>query len=263
MLARLPDVSDPLPRRTARADQAAAAGFVSYRFDPPQTAHREAQRGESSSSAASPQPHKSTTAAAAQPHLLERGARGARAATSPILPRSDPFAIPRISLHERLAPVLQFLFLFALFTLAGTWILTTARHARTENELTEPAATAVHQSLGTKTLTPAVDILDPPPAVPTAAGPLGNKTPRTGLRARPADSAAGDDPQSALDSAASASRFTSMNWQLLPQVQTVDESPLADEQPPATPPCMARLSGTILATPTQQAHHDDNQSGLY
>jgi hypothetical protein len=200
---------------------------------------------------------------------LQRSTRDARRGTSPILPRSDPFAIPRASLHETLAPVVHFLFLFILFTVAGTWILTTAQRTEPESDFAEPATAAAQQSLEPQTLTSPSKAIESPAGTPTAAGPLGTKTPRTGLRPRTGNRSMIPNPQSSVAPEPSASRLAQGKWRLLPQIQTADRHRIevgddpARSDEPAAPPAVARLTGSILAAPTQQANHDDNQSSLH
>jgi hypothetical protein len=253
---------------------------VSYRFDPPQSDERGARMAISAGSTGIQRPERLGSHAPAEPHILRRTARESRGA-SPILPRSDPFAIPSARLHERLAPVLHFLFLFALFTAAGTWILTTSRRTEPNVEFTEPASAAAQPSLEPQTLTaPSNKIIEPPTSTPTAAGPLGTMTPRTGLRATPDGRPADDNPQATTARDAAAPRVADAGSQPLPRARTRDleqagggdaparrDGPAREDGPDVgpdeAPSAVARLTGSILSAPTQQAHHDDQRSSLH
>jgi hypothetical protein len=176
--------------------------------------------------------------------------------------------------------VLHFLFLFALFTAAGTWILTTSRPTDPPGEITEPASAAAQPSLEPQTLTAPSKIIEPPTSTPTAAGPLGTMTPRTGLRATPDGRPADDNPQATTARDTDAPQVADARSQPLPQTRTRDreqaggrdaaahEDAQAREDAPArrdveAPPAVARLTGSILSAPTQQAHHDDQRSSLH
>jgi hypothetical protein len=93
------------------------------------------------------------TSRAHQPHVFERSraalrqSRGTRR-DSPILPRTDPFAIPRRRILDSLAPFLQFAMLVALFTAAGTWI------QMNRFQRTPAAKPADEQRVGQALLTP-------------------------------------------------------------------------------------------------------------
>lgn len=260
VLAQLPDVSDQLASVSPRSNRAAAAGFVSYRFDPPENADRGTDRRREMAESAG---------LATQPHIMQRPTTARNRKESPILPRSNPFAIPAASVEDTLAPVARFLFLFALFTAIGTAILTISRRAEPINDVAEPATAAAQQSLEPQMLKPQSNLLEAPTAPPTAAGPLGTPAPRTGFRIKPDERPAIQSPQSAVAPDASALHTADASGEVVPQVRTSDGPRAGVEDDPtrwegsAAPPAVARLSGTILAAPTQQAHHDDNQSSLH
>ncbi len=256
VLARLADVSDQLttaPMRSRRA--AASAGLINYRFDPPQGA----RVGDDPTGAAE----------RTQPHVFQRLPRR----VSPILPHSNPFAIPATGLWDRVAPTVRFLVWFALFTVVGTMLLTISRRDTPASKSVrpqissgtgprarlsaEPAAEAL------KSLEPAVSASERTKAVPTAVGPLGviprsenpnpQSTPATTVEPLPAGTS--DHP--------------------LPQVQTFDPQSIGVEGASAQPKMVgddparvgesngqstvARLSGYVLPAPARQASHDDNQ----
>ena len=271
VLARLPDVSEQALRGLPRSTRAAAAGFVSYRFDPPENAERGVGDADSAARARTGRLGETVDSRPGQPHIVQRANQDVRRGKSPILPHSNPFAIPRTSLHDTLAPVVRFLLLFVLFTAIGTTILTMTRRAEPVNADAEPAATVAQPSLELQNLEPPNQIIETPTAPPTAAGPLNTKTPRTGLRPKTGNRSAIENPQSAVVPAPPAPRIADANR--LPQVQTTDRqsSGVGDDPARSYDPARednsavptARLSGSILAIPTQQAHHDDNESSLH
>jgi hypothetical protein len=266
VLARLPDVSARLPDGGApRSNRTAAAGFVSYRFDPPQTAEHGAAAVTARS--AKPQPFgKAMSAGPAKPHITPRSARGQWHRESSVLPHSDPFAIPRTSLRDRLAPVIRFLVLFALFTAVGTSVLRSGRQATPANELSEPSTAATEKSFETPTLPARADEIEAPNALPTASGPLGTKSPRMGARPKQQGSSARENSQSAIGPASSAARSAASDPKRLPPSLGVRASGPNDgrlENNPVPPPALARLPGYILEAPAQQAYHDQNQSSLH
>ena len=143
VLARLPDVSAELLR------QRPAAGRVGYRFDPPENSARGSRIGEADASRV-PLKHEliysPQTTRTRQPHVFERGRTADRQARlprreSPILPRSNPFALPRRRMFDSIAPVLRFLTLFALFTAAATWFQVARERNEAMNMPSEPDAT--------------------------------------------------------------------------------------------------------------------------
>jgi hypothetical protein len=248
VLARLPDVTGQLSKLPAHASRAAAAGFVSYRFD--------------SAQSAPPGLRSTDRAANAAPHMLRRPAGAVRRDESPILPQSNPFAIPRTSLQDAIAPIINFLLLFVLFTAAGTWILSTRRQAEPA-DAAEPPRTAVQQPLERQMLEPQSEEIEQPVAAPTAAGPLGSHAPRTGLRIKNSSDAPIGNSQSSTAPASFRPRGAAENSGLSPQSAALDVQDTAGAAPSCDPPAVARLSGSILAAPAQQAHHDDNQPGLH
>jgi hypothetical protein len=258
VLAQLLDVSEQLSRVASPSKRAAAAaGFVSYRFDPPQRTDSAAS-GSTARLAKSPSRERSATTSPAEPHILGRSSDRSRRDDSPILPRSNPFAIPSVSLLDAMAPAIRFLLLFALFTAAGTWIMSNRRQAEPVRDISEPTTTAAQPALDLPILKPSEPI-EPPAAGPTAAGPLGDKAPRTGWRDRQSKQLPKKNSHSAVGPT-SAPPVTDANWQLVPQVQASDPP-----QPTATddvsgPPALARIAGYILAAPAQQAEHDDEPS---
>jgi hypothetical protein len=178
VLARLPDVSAELLRERP------AAGRVGYRFDPPESAERGSRTGEADVSRVplrqaliySPQATRPS-----QPHVFERGRTADRAVRfprrkSPILPRSNPFALPRQRMFDSIAPVLRFLTLFALFTVAATWFQVARERNQATSKPAEPGTTTAQEPAA-----PAAKTADRPAKAPTSAGPV-STTPEAGTR---------------------------------------------------------------------------------
>lgn len=246
VLARLPDVSLPAAQNANPSKRANAAGFVEYRFDPPQA-----------------QPTKT------QAHALRRDKPRKYRRTgrpSPVLPNTNPFAIPAITLRDRLAPLIRFAVMFTLFTVLGTLLLRGLRREPSDSGAAHPPLTRdplpIRQQLTTEptgtepqpSTETAFRLVEPPkPNAPTATGPAG--IPRGATK----------PPVEQTGSAIGPPQIVELP-QLLPQVQT-SSSPThsAAESvrlPRASGPApMARLTGDVL--PQRQAHHDDDQSRLY
>ena len=171
VLARLPDVTADLPIQ--RPATQPSAGKVGYRFDPPQNADFGSRTAtpEHVAEVRTPKlrpPNTSQKNRPPQPHVFDRGRSADRQARSPrrespILPRSNPFALPRRRLVDSFTPVLRFLTLVALFTAAGTWVQVVGRHSRPESESMEPPKTASQPPMSS----PGRSI---PPAQPTCSG---------------------------------------------------------------------------------------------
>jgi hypothetical protein len=146
ILARIPDVertARPAPRVESPPQRASG-----IRIDPP-TARGPAGRHVMERAVTQATHRRRRTESA---HDL--GRRQAPA-TSKILPAGNPFDGPSERLQDSMAPIVRFLLLFALFTAAGTFILTIGESSRTvEAERTAPMAA-----------------IDPAIAVPTALEP--------------------------------------------------------------------------------------------
>jgi hypothetical protein len=183
VLAQLPDMSGELP--IAKPAQRTAPQLAGYRFDPPQATDRRVRETQKDASQfrtlkselvyapRSPRP--------LQPHVFDRARTAQRQKStfrreSPILPRSNAFAIPRRGLFDVLAPALQFALLVALFTAAGTWLqLTIFRDREALDRLEGAKAALQHPS------TPSAKTVSRPMSAPTAIGPVGT-TPESGPR---------------------------------------------------------------------------------
>jgi hypothetical protein len=258
VLARLEDVSDQLAASSPRSKQAAAAGFVTYRFDPPQRAAAES-RG--SAKAPADIHAASHTLSRSMPHMANR-ARGPRRRPSQILPKNNPFEFPRLSLQEKIAPAIQFLVLFALFTAVGTTLLSIDWHGEQASEAIAPAAVNAPHSVAPRTATAPSDAVDTHSKGPTAAGPLGGTTPKPKLRARANISTTNEAPHRVASHAPAASPVVPQTE--LPKVRTSESTGVSTTSQAAPPPeSIARLPGYILEAPPQQANHDQNKSGLY
>ena len=287
VLARLPDVTDYLPAAGPQADRRTQKGPLDYRFDPPEQAggglrpdrHVDLDASElPSPSAAGSSSHRPP-----QPHLFQRAGRGDYAARaprgeSPILPRSDPFALPASSLPDTLAPVVRFLVLVALFTAAGTMVLSMGKRNQTPPDEVRRTSTAVRQSL--EPVLPSVSAApssDEAFAAPSSIGPVGAEgapevelPPDVTVTASAnassklipqadvtAAHSARQTPETALDSAAPAfdpplPPMAGAQAGALPQVRI--------SEPPAA---VARLPGTIHEIPTRQAKNGDDEPSIY
>src|SRR6185503_2186059 len=112
-------------------------GATSYRFDPPQTGDAQAQsaiyRDIRRDTASTDTQSGGKTLRTHQPHVFDRGRVADRKTSprreSPILPSSNPFAIPRAGLLDSVAPAVRFLTMVVLFTAAATWFQMLTRHA--------------------------------------------------------------------------------------------------------------------------------------
>jgi hypothetical protein len=172
VLARLPDVSDEPAAQSARA---VAFGATNYRFDHPE---------ESQAKSAT---HKLITATGAnqktglshQPHAFgrQRVHRRVPRRESPVLPRSNPFAIPSTRLVDTLAPALRFVTLVVLFTAAGIWLQSMSNRPATTNSHSKE----LPQTASEVPTAPTANTIAPEPPRPTAAGPL-ETSPQSGAR---------------------------------------------------------------------------------
>lgn len=171
VLARLPDVSAELLR------QRPAAGRVGYRFDPPEAPEQASSVPLRNELVYAPQ-----TTRQMQPHVFERGRTTERQARSrhresPVLPRTNPFALPRRRMVDSFAPVLRFLTLVALFTAAATWIQVIRQNNSAAHQPAEPRGTTAQERSE-----PAGKTAERPNSkMPTAVGPV-NGTPEAGTR---------------------------------------------------------------------------------
>jgi hypothetical protein len=166
-------------------------------------------------------------------------------------------------LQDALAPVIRFLVLFALFTAAGTWFLTSTRPAESDRGNSEPQTTVAQPTLTPQQLNPEDNVIESSAVLPTATGPLGTKAPRTGWRNRNGKQTPRQNPQSAVGPTTSASRIAGLDSDLLSEGATNGPSDEFYENESASPPAIARLPGYILASPAKQAHHDRDESSLH
>jgi hypothetical protein len=166
VLARLPDVSNEAQADRARTQS--KPGGAMHRFDPPQS-----QSANQTSASRTP-----PTATASQPHFERKrpaAPRGIPRRVSPILPKSDPFAIPSSRLIDSLAPAVRFMTMVALFTAAGIWLQMKGHNNQAAPSI-EPATTAQRRAAA-----PAKNAGDHTTPAPTATGPI-EKLPQTGAR---------------------------------------------------------------------------------
>jgi hypothetical protein len=184
VLARLPDVSAEL--QLQRSEKKAGSGGVGYRIDPPQTKDSRPTAASSEHRAQfttlkSELIYAPTTSRPHPPHVFGRRRSAPRPKPvarreSPILPRSNPFAIPSKRLIDSIAPVIQFLLLVALFTAACTWVQV-AKVGRTgATKPNQPPTTTAQEPA-----VPAAKTAERAAAAPTSAGPVGS-TPEPNTR---------------------------------------------------------------------------------
>lgn len=263
VLARLADVSAP-SSTDARSSRAAAAGFVDYRFDTPAGSSDEFARPE-------PQPHVFKRSAPSEHRTRPFGG------PSRALPGSNPFAIPSITLLERLAPLVHFLVLFILFTAAGTFLMSGRRGQSTNQHTPAPGRAVATPPENHPRLEPAAEPVRPTMTMPTAFGPLGATTPPAQNNVSPTELAS--DLGSLPTATPSAPALASAHGAPLPKLETTEPPeapadtatttvkpnrnlPQAERLPPINHPPIARLPGFIFEAP-RQAYHDTNQPGLH
>lgn len=253
VLARLPDVAEPITRRPMPQG---APGAIEYRFDPPQvsdSAEREANSALSTS--------RGPTPGVRPPHALERvrplSQRGLPRRESPILPKSNPFAIPRPRLVDSLAPLVRFMTMVILFTAAGIWFQKMGSHKATPEQPIDLPTTAA-QPLVAPTKNAEVHLA---PA-PTATFPL-DSTPQTRARVGRADgndTAKIETPTTPVTlnnrPAPNPPHFLVRSGDQLPRVQTVEPASDSVGSDPARPksgetPSVAQLPGYFIEIPTR------------
>lgn len=116
-----------------------------------------------------------------RPHVFDKSRvsprrKPARRRESPILPRSDSFAIPRRGILDSLGPVFRFATLVALFTAAGTWVQVALHKNQPTDDRVDTAKISDQRSAGG-----ALKNANHPTQSPTAVGPSGT-TPESGTR---------------------------------------------------------------------------------
>jgi hypothetical protein len=230
VLARLPEVTAEVPDAALPSGRASNSGTLEYRFDPPQTR-------------------------AAEPAVRVERRWREKPRESAVLPSSDPFAIPAQSLQHTLAPIVRFLMLVALFTIAGTIILLSRAEKR-------PAIAPQPRAFTQQSLQPVVTAIEPPAAGAAAQGPIESDNsptvaPDVQSTALPQSASAEETVHAAQAPAAhsmSQSDPPSADYseQALPQVQTAEP-----------PRAVAHLPGYILEAPAHQASNDDDQSSIH
>jgi hypothetical protein len=251
VLARLPEIEEHNTARSLATDGPRKARSSEYRFDPPQL-----------------RPYHTAG--------WRENERKSSSVSSPILPSSDPFAIPSSSLHEAVAPVIRFLILVALFTMAGTMILMMGKEKSTDAKPAEPLTANVEQSLepaGIVTQTPIV--AEPAVSISKATGPTASTSglsDQTVSDAWPADSElerSGKSDKDSLERHAASDDLefppwpeaTSANFPptALPQSHTASLPKVQTAEPPIS---VAHLPGH-LELPSGQANHDDDEPSLH
>jgi hypothetical protein len=228
LLAQLPDVSDELS--ADKAAQRTAPQRPGYRFDPPQATDRRSREPQKNASQfrtlKAELVYAPRTPRPLQPHVFDRARAAQRQKPayrreSPILPRSNTFAIPRGGMFDVLAPALQFALLVALFAAAGTWVQLNLFRDREALDRLEGAKASLHSP------TPSANTVSRPVSAPTAVGPVGT-TPESGPRVgrvREKDDFAtlrGDILPATTAVAETAGDSPALVGPGLPQVQTTD-----------------------------------------
>ncbi|HVT27245.1 MAG TPA: hypothetical protein VHE81_04435 [Lacipirellulaceae bacterium] len=263
VLARLPELSDD-PSAGQQTRQS-TSGALAYRFDPPQLSG--AALNASASDLATVRVPQSNFPR--QPHAFDRrrspATRGLPRRESSILPRNNPFSMPRTRLADSVAPVIRFLTLVALFTAAGIWIQMMGRHMSPPKDPMEMPRTAQEPAM------PPVSMgLDQHAApAPTSAGPLDSSR-KTGARVGRAGSDDFSTVEQSLMAAPLATGPTNMpphflviSGNQLPRVQTTDPKPARVEGDMARdqvselksdsdePPAVAQRPGFLSEIPTR------------
>ena len=267
VLAQIPDVS-PGVRSAAKPLRADGSQLspVDYRFDPPEARSRNILTGDAVTLPGNYTGGMPRGLQPPAPHLRREPSNESaiqHARSSRILPRTDPFSTPSASLHEQVAPLVRFLIMVALFTVAGTSVLMMYNQSggAVSNEL--PAATtAAHEpdtvaaanqfADAAPTLTPA-----PPAASPDVARSLDQRSHTELVAESPSAAESSVAPeQAATDSQLPypttnfpAESITDSAAADLPRVQTSDDAP-----------AVARFTGQIHEAPTRHAKHDDQSS---
>jgi hypothetical protein len=274
VLARIPELvaeARPAPERPARPTPAVRPS--GRRFDPPRpraTSMELARTFAAPSDSGQRGAHAPRTPAH---HLNHRAARvrinedDPLAIESPVLPAWNPFSITTRRLPEAFAPLLSFLVMVALFTVAGTSVLLLRKgpgesrgdspHAAAEAELgsTASASRTAKGPLGASTsrLLPATndDARASIAAPPTSPPPIA-----------PSTRHAADNDPTGLDSRPSAARpATELGMPPGEYAEPVFPNPADIKLPPAqaTKPLLpvARFSGEILEAETRQAKNED------
>jgi hypothetical protein len=198
---------------------------------------------------------------------------------SPLLPSANPFSIPASTLQESQSPVVRFVMLFVLFTIAGTILLMSRGNSRPTTATTAPKATVQ------QTLEPVRTTVQPTAATtvatPIATGPLASTNAAAGAQhqqpAVPADSTPPVDARTAADTHAAGDAKVTVaedrgqmsdlppaaspggSQRDLPQVQIAEPQAQSAE----TPRAVAHLRGDIVEAPSHQANHDNHQSSLH
>jgi hypothetical protein len=176
-LAQLPDVSAELQRQRAASKP---TGSIGYRFDPPQANASEKLSDSAAPSSAFPTLKSELVYAprasrSQKPHVFDRTRVASRPPytlrrESPVLPKSNPFAIPRRGLVDSIAPVVRFLTLVALFTAVGTWVQIMKLRGQESKNVAEPPATTAQQPAA-----PISKTAERAATAPRSSGPTGTK----------------------------------------------------------------------------------------
>ena len=235
VLARLPDVSSELLR--LRPGKNSAGNQVGYRFDPAQSTDRGSRAADGN------QPPQSTTLKSelvyapqtSRPHVFERSRTTERSARlprreSPVLPRTNPFSIPRRGLLDSLTPALRFMSLVVLFAAAGTWFQLSGTRNRPELENETPKTTAEQPAA------PANKSTERPAHLPTALGPVGT-TPEANTR---------------VGRARSSNDFATLRGDVMPIAPSTPHESLNDAATPTFPSLVGAGGGELPRVQTAE-----------
>lgn len=284
LLARLPRVG--AGPRIHRARSEAQAGAVSarqnvdYRIDPAETRYRTSP---TESQAGSPREtfrptvtsQQSAATLAPRGHSSRAKLSAGSSSPAPLLPNSDLFASGDSSLHDAVAPLIRFLVIVALFTIAGTSVLLMYRAAPISEIDAIPTSTSVKNSNGKRYAPRSTK----PRRGPLLSAELSSETeetaPSTRVSNKRADKSLSRSVSAELESAPaklpqrSAAIDNPTNVPVVyPSTQwpavTVPDAPIElprvrTIEPPAA---IAKLPGTI-ESPTFQAKHDDHKSSVH
>jgi hypothetical protein len=237
----VPDVSAELPAAAKPIQRSAPIAELEYRFDPPQTR-------------------------AAEPAVRVESRWRQQRRESAILPKSDPFTIPARTFHQNLAPVVRFLMLVALFTIAGTIILL-SRSEKRPTSSTQPRA-FTQQSL--EPVVTAVGVAGGSPAAHGAVESIDSSFSDGGAHSTALPTAPGEEtmPAAPAPTADAVSQTISESANPAGDVQVGENGPIGEQVLPQfptaePPPAVAHLPGYILEAPSRQASNDDDQSSIH
>jgi len=250
LLARIPDVA--AKTRTA-SNLPAQSCSQDFRFDPPQTRSQGHRYYAAADALPSLEPLPSFESLPPLPTTATSKLKERSRSTplnSRLLPEGNTFAIPSERIQERIPPILQFLVLFVLFTVAGTSALMIVQATNHETSV-NAAATNVESSIAVPTavtLAPSVTPTPPPQTAPTSAGPTNDVSrTRPGSPSWPSFPGATGSTSQANESVPSVATRTEARGTVLPAL-----APQATEGPAfASPPVSDQRTSPYPSTGMQ------------